>query len=287
MTYKDLIAALQYYEIDDLEYINRCEECLKFIYNCNLLDDFNYYHDLLFVDTKNEIRKLWRYKNLEELFIIRVHPYITCLLLLSGYQYHIENMEKFKFSRHQRKLHKKRVREALTNDIFKRKYKGIRVSQMLWGAYFINCRLIEIGILQFEVFDEKTVYIHITSDYKLNINKVKSSIKKSKKYLNKYFGLENVNYYCHSWILSKQIHELVGKKTNIYQFYDLFSTIEGEDCLDDILNFVYGIRSINNYSELSENTSLQIKIKEYLLKDNSIKLGIGKLKNDGIIKNKD
>ena len=105
-----------------------------------------------------------------------------------------------------------------------------------------------------------------------------------KKYLNKYFGLENINYYCHSWILSKQIHELVGKKTNIYQFSDLFSTIEGEDCLDDILNFVYGIRSINNYSELSENTSLQIKIKEYLLKGNSIKLGIGTLIDDVIIK---
>lgn len=151
---------------------------------------------------------------------------------------------------------------------------------MLWGTYFINCRLIEIGRLQYEYFDGKTIKMHIPRGSRLDINEVVHSIKMSQQYIKKYFNTVNFNYECESWLLSKQIHALVDENSNIYQFYDLFEVIEGEDCLGDILNFVFEKSKIMDYSELSENTSLQRKVKEYLIKQKEITIGQGKLKRD-------
>lgn len=95
----------------------------------------------------------------------------------------------------------------------------------------------------------------------------------------KYFNIINFNYYCTSWSLSKQIHELLNKNSNIYKFYGLFDVTEGENCLDDILDYVYKKCEINDYNNLNAITSLQIRIKDYLINGNEIKIGIGKLKD--------
>ena len=149
---------------------------------------------------------------------------------------------------------------------------------MLWGAYFINCRLIEIGRLQYEYYNDEVIKIHIPKGDKLNIDIVKKSLKQSHEFINKYFNISNFEYYCNSWLLSKQIHKLVNKNSNIYKFYELFDVTEGEECLDDILNFVFDLKNEIDYAKLEENTSLQRSIKNYLLKGNDIKLGRGILK---------
>lgn len=243
------------------------------------MEQFNTYHNILFIDKSNKIRELWKYKTLEELFEGQVDSFITNILLLSGYKYHEDNMIEKDFDKEQISIHKIRVKESLLNDVIKRKYDGIRVSQMLWGAYFVNCRLIEIGRLQYEYFNDEIIKIHIPKDGKLNIDAVKQSLKVSHELIHKYFNTTNFNYYCNSWLLSKQIHELVDKNSNIYKFYELFEITEGEDCIDDILNFVFEKSSISDYNELSEKTSLQIKIKDYLMNHKQIKIGQGKLKD--------
>lgn len=280
MENNELIEALNYYEIKDIDYINKCKRCLDSINSNNkALKQFNTYHNILYVDNSNEIRKLWKYKRLEDLFEDEFDPFFTNILLLSGYKYHKDNMMFKSFDEEQIKIHKIRVKETLLNDIVKRKYDGIRISQMLWGAYFINCRLIEIGRLQYEYYSDEVIKIHIPKGDKLNIDDVKQSIKESRKYIYKYFNIINFNYYCNSWLLSKQIHKLMDKTSNIYKFYELFEVTEGEECLDDILNFVFGKNDIIDYSELNEKTSLQIKIKNYLMRHKKIKIGHGKLKD--------
>lgn len=61
---------------------------------------------------------------------------------------------------------------------------------MLWGAYFINIRIIEVGRLQYEFCKvnplnkkgyKKCIKIHIPSGEKLAEEQVKESIIKSKK----------------------------------------------------------------------------------------------------------
>lgn len=58
----------------------------------------------------------------------------------------------------------------------------------------------------------------------------------------------------------------------------MFEILEEKDGLDDVLNFVFNVKEINDYAELEENTSLQIKGKQMLLKNKTITIGIGILK---------
>lgn len=122
------------------------------------------------------------------------------------------------------------------------------------------------------------IKIHIPAGNKLDIKLVNESIKKSKQLLPKIFNITNIEYLCDSWLLSNQLNEIIDYNSNIHQFYGLFDVIDGENCIDDILNFVYILRDCKNYNTLQENTNLQKLIKQSLLNNKVFKLGIGKLK---------
>jgi len=70
----------------------------------------------------------------------------------------------------------------------------------------------------------------------------------------------------------------LDKNSNIAKFYNMFNIIEEKDGLDDILNFVFNVRECNDYTKLKEITSLQIKLKEMLLRNERLTIGIGVLK---------
>lgn len=263
-----------------INYALKCYQCLEMIKNNMVLfQKFRNLYDLLFVDKNNKIHELWNLKSLDELLDVSVPPYVTNLLLLSGYKTHKENFLKFQLDDQQIRIHKLRVQECLIKDIKFRHYDGIRLSQMLWGAYFINLRLIEIGRLQYENCNS-FIKIHIPPGSKLAMDKVKNSLNESKIWIEKYFHQKNCPYYCNSWLLSKELHSIVNKKSNIYKFYELFEVESGENCINDILHFVYDLLEIKDYRKLQENTFLQRKIKEYLLNVHTIKLGKGELKNE-------
>ena len=262
MNTKTIDNALLYYDIIDEDYKNQCYDCLKKIkQNAKLQKEFNDLFNAIFVKKSDEVKKLWNIKSTNLIFSENVHPYITNLLLLRGYKIHQKNIDSYKLDEQQINIHKLRVKETLTNDIKIRNLDGIRISQMLWGSYYVN-----------------SIKIHIPAGEKLDIDKVIDSLNKAEFFKKKYFKIKNYCYYCNSWLLSKQIHNIVSKDSNIYKFYNLFDVTEGENCIEDILNFVYKKLSINNYCELQDETSLQRNIKSYLLNNNDIKLGKGTLK---------
>lgn len=292
---ENITKALSFYNITDKTYIAKCIECIDSMKsNNNLINKLNSLYTILYLENfdREKLKKLWYNQNTHELFAKDCHPFITNILLLSGYNIHKQNFEKYNLADEQKQIHIKRVYDALTTDIFKRHYAGIRVSQMLWGAYFINIRLIEVGRLQYElcyhnpvteIDGETNIKIHIPRGGRLFIEDVKDSLKASKEYLKKYFGIESTNYYCSSWLLSKDLQEIIDKNSNIYKFYELFDIVaETHDAIPDILNFVFELDSCEDYSTLPENTSLQKNLKELLLAGSSMKVGIGKLK-EGII----
>ena len=94
--------------------------------------------------------------------------------------------------------------------------------------------------------------------------------------------MNSFKYICNSWLLSKQIYEIVDKNSNISKFYELFDVTEGEECVNDILNFVYGIDQCEDYSLLRTNTTLQSNIKIKLLNGRNFYLGIGILKENAV-----
>ena len=190
-------------------------------------------------------------------------------------------MNKYNFDTYQVLAHKNRVKECLINDIYNRKLKGIRLSQTLWGIYFIKIKLIEVGRLQYEYCNNtkgKYIKIHIPKGDKLLYNEVLNSIKNSKKEIKKYFEIENYEYYCESWLLSKDILKLLDSNSNIAKFQQLFDIKKKKNAIKDILNFVYGLQQINSYYDLPEKTSLQSKIKDLLINGKEIYIGIGKYK---------
>lgn len=124
------------------------------------------------------------------------------------------------------------------------------------------------------------IKIHIPSGDKLEIKEVLKSIKDSKSEIKRYFNLDNPDYRCDSWLLSNQINAIIDYNSNIAKFYRLFEVKDGPDATKDILNFVFNTQECNDYNTLSENTTLQRILKQYLLENKELKIGWGNLKNE-------
>lgn len=275
---EDINKALKFYNITDKNYINKIYKCVEDI---NAKNNFNKktesVYNILYNDKSNEIDNLWKIQNKAKLFGKGYNPFVTSVLILLGYNLHQTNMANKNFDKIQKELNKKRVKETLTNDIFIRKLKSVRISQMLWASYFINAKMIEVGRLQFENCQDH-VQIHIPAGEKLEIEKVKKSIKNSKKEIEKYFNIKNPKYRCNSWLLSNQINAIINPNSNIAKFYRLFEVKDGPDATRDILNFVFNQQKCNNFNSLKENTSLQKILKQQLVCGRQFKIGLGQLK---------
>ena len=282
IAYKNIDEALKFYNIDN-KYRKICYKCVEEINNSDMYTKaLDKVYKKLYHSDFSDIRELWNIKDINELFIGNIDPFITNIMILLGYEFHLHNIERYNHDEAQISIHKKRVKECFENDLINRGYKGVRISQMLWATYFIRLRIIEVGRLQYEYFisddDKQVIKIHIPRGKKLDIASVMKSIDNSKKEILKIFKVNNCEYICNSWLLSNQIHELLDEDTNIYKFQELFTVKDGENCIKDILNFVYEIENCEDYSLLPEKTSLQRTIKEELSKGKVFYLGLGVLK---------
>jgi len=267
-----------YYNINP-KYKNRCYACAEAINkNIDCLNSFNKIFNLLNYENFNDIKTYWNIKNIDEMFCKNIDSFVTNLLIVLSYKTHESNIKRNKLNYDQILIHKKRVKECFENDLEKRKYDNIRISQMLWAIYFIRVRLIEVGRLQYGYFEDEGkcfIKIHIPSGEKLDYDKVIDSIDKSEEELKKVYHIKDINYVCQSWLLSNQLNAIIEPNTNIYKFYRLFYVEDGEDCTFDILNFVFSLNECENYNDLPENTILQKIIKQQLINGEKFKLGIG------------
>ena len=273
---------LIFYNINIKDYKDKCYKCLDDINkNKELKTKLYNVLKLLYSNESEQLKLLWNESDLNRFLGESYNKFIHNIILLSGYKIHEKNMSKYNFDTYQVLVHKNRVRECLTNDIYNRKLEEIRLSQLVWGIYFIKIKLIEVGRLQYEYCNNKKgkyIKIHIPKGDKLLYNEVLDSIKNSKKEIKKYFEIENYEYYCESWLLSKEITKLLDSNSNIAKFQQLFDITEGKDAIKDILNFVFDLQQIDSYYDLPEGTSLQSKIKDLLINEKEIHIGIGKLK---------
>lgn len=269
--------ALKFYDIDN-KYKFDCYKTIDIINNNEEFSkSYEKVNKILYEENFEKIKELWNIKDKNQLFCDKINPFVTNIMILSGYKLHKNNMIKYKLDSNQINIHKKRVKECFESDLINRKYNGVRISQMLWAIYFIRIRLIEIGCLQFQ-YEIDSIKIHIPKNTNLSIIKVRESIEKSKIEFNKMYNVEKMKYTCNSWLLSNQIYTVIDKDTNIAKFHNLFEVSDGSDCLNDILNFVFNIEECNDYSTLKETTSLQKIIKENLLNNKNFYLGVGTLK---------
>ena len=151
-----------------------------------------------------------------------------------------------------------------------------------WWVYRqIAMTIFRLGELEYEMKDNengKYISIHIPSDANFSMDQVKTSISYSLWFFEKYFpDYTDVEYRCHSWLLSPHLKTLLPENSNILRFQSLFTLVKEDYSSSGYIEWVYK-RKYQDYNELPETTTLQRNMKRYLLDGKVVSIGTGVLK---------
>lgn len=138
-----------------------------------------------------------------------------------------------------------------------------------WTGRQLSLLLFRIGELEFEKYekDEKReISIHIPSDAVLTRENCVESIQRARQFFEQQDkDYTKVPYTCDSWLLSPALKELLPESSRILQFQDMFEIQKVKKEEKSYLEWVFKTGDIPA-EELPEDTSLQRKMKEHLLK---------------------
>ena len=139
-----------------------------------------------------------------------------------------------------------------------------------WAWWFprqLALQEFRIGELEYEFIssDERKIYIHIPSDANLTPSAVRSSLDRFQEFLSNYFpDWIGTDWYCESWMLSPALAGLLPDDSNLLQFQKLFDVISTDYESMAVLDWVFPGEG-PELENLSEKTSLQKKLKEFLI----------------------
>ena len=125
---------------------------------------------------------------------------------------------------------------------------------------------------------QQRIYIHIPSDADMRPSQVQDTFKAFHAFLKKYYPKWlKAEWYCDSWMLSPVLDQLLDENSNVLQFNHLFQ-IESVD-YDSLgaLDWVFPGKRVP-IADLQENTSLQKRMKKYLLGGGKVGWAKGKVK---------
>lgn len=150
-----------------------------------------------------------------------------------------------------------------------------------WTSRQLAMRLFRIGELEYELREtenEKVVRFHIPSDSDFRMDRVKESYDQACEFLRTYYPeYASVPFKCDSWLLSPGLAEELSPESNILKFQQLFEIVSNDEDSMEFLQWLYGRGDIP-IEELPENTSLQRRVKQRLLRGGKIGKALGVLK---------
>lgn len=165
--------------------------------------------------------------------------------------------------------------------------KGIR--EYMWLRNHVKFELFRLGRLQFQLYEcknktllynklpfrygDKLINVHIPEGEKLTGDKCEESFTMAGEFFAKYFPDYKYEYYlCESWLLFEGNREFMRDDSNIVKFMDMFEPCYSMRIDVQAIERIYGKRQLfkKNYSE---DTDLQKRAKDYMIKGN--KLGVG------------
>lgn len=151
-----------------------------------------------------------------------------------------------------------------------------------WAWWFprqLSMQEYRVEELEFEfIEEEQRIYIHIPSDADMRPSRVQDTFKAFHAFLKKYYPKWlKAEWYCDSWMLSPVLDQLLDENSNVLQFNHLFQ-IESVD-YDSLgaLDWVFPGKRVP-IADLQENTSLQKRMKKYLLGGGKVGWAKGKVK---------
>ena len=164
---------------------------------------------------------------------------------------------------------------------------GVRgFGEYCWLRRHFAGTLFTLGRLQFCLEENtglapegKTVIdTHIPRGGKLTQEECERSFAMAEEFFDKYFPGHGAKYfYCHSWLLSKDLEAVCGEGSNVLSFSRMWNYHACEpDQSAQAVRHVFGINFVrDDIQKFPENTSLQRKGKAHMLSGNDINIGSG------------
>lgn len=208
--------------------------------------------------------------------------YMPMIAMLMGYKIHEANMEKYDIE--QIRVQKKIIRDICESDFLVYRIPGIRFSNMEWGSRFIRGEIVQIGILQYEfkrkyLENEDVIFIHIPRCNNFTKDNIDESLNNKNKVFDYFNVPKDIKFVCNSWLLSPELKQILNKDSNILYFQNKFNVFYTEENKKDFLKFIFNEPfNVDNYNNLEENTSLQKYIKNKLINEEKLHIGLGILK---------
>lgn len=165
-----------------------------------------------------------------------------------------------------------------------RKYGIYGLEEVFWLSKSIKMELFRLGRLQFEPIvlsdgdleiyhlakNKKILNVHIPAGDKLDHLACKESLKKARTF----FRDPQIIFICESWLLSPELNEILPKTSNIIQFQKMYQIMDVYYDYPQAEERVFGeVKS--DKIEYPEKTSLQSRLKKYLLNGNKVGIGRG------------
>ncbi len=162
------------------------------------------------------------------------------------------------------------------------KITGIRAfDREWWTARQLSGTLFRIGELEYEKMEKnsiKMVSIHIPSDSLLTKECCDQSIADAKKFFKKYFSeYSDAEYICDSWLLTPELSLLLPETSHILAFQKRFSLQNVDYSGTEYIEWVFKTRDAKT-TNLPEETTLQKRMKQFLLDGGKVGSGFGILK---------
>ncbi len=151
-----------------------------------------------------------------------------------------------------------------------------------WTYRQLSGVILRIGELEYELREEnatRKVDIHIPSDAKFTPEMVDESLGQAQAFLEKYYPkYVGCDFVCESWLLSPKLKEVLSAESNIIRFQNRFTIVKEDENAEDIFEWVFQTSPECGSSRLKENTTLQKKIKQLLLRGEKVGIAWGVLK---------
>ena len=150
-----------------------------------------------------------------------------------------------------------------------------------WTPRQVSSRLFRIGQLEYELTaldGESIVSLHIPTDVDLRPDILRPDLRAGLEVLYRLFPeYAGRKVYCHSWLLSPQLNELLPETSNILRFQELFDIAPEGIPGNDVLLWVFKNPRLPK-EDYPENTSLQRKLKQFFLNGGQFLEGAGYLR---------
>ena len=150
-----------------------------------------------------------------------------------------------------------------------------------WTTRQVSCKLFRIGQLEYELTaldGAPIVSLHIPTDVDLRHEILRPSLAEG---LAEFFRIfpeyADKPVYCHSWLLSPLLKDMLPPTSNILRFQEMFDIAPDEKPSNDVLLWVFKNPKLPK-EDLPENSSLQRKLKRFLLAGNQFLEGKGYLR---------